>query len=711
LQAIKTDASMPTFASRALAMESLAVFDAVSAVDGTPGYLLNMTAPADSNANAAVAQAAHDVLAWLFPAQKATFDAALASTLGAIPNGQGKSDGIALGATVAAQIIALRANDGWDANVIDDGSTAVGQWRPTAPGFMPAADPQWGNVTPFALTSPNQFLPAGPPDLSSQAYADAVILTESLGAANSTTRTADQTQIANFWKDGGGTYTPPGEWNSIADQVAQAQGDSLAADARMFAELNVALADAGIAAWNTKYDYNTWRPITVIQNANSFTNAGITQNPNWQPLIVMPNFPEYVSGHSTFSAAAAEVLSSFFGNNYAFSTGSSSLPDVTRSYSSFWNAANEAGTSRIYGGIRFTFSNTDGLNLGKQVGDWTLQAFNQSQDTVPPKIVINQRSGLVTNQDPTITGVVTDNLSGVAAPGTARLHERHNPDGTFSVPVTLPLDGSADGQHTLTFTATDAAGNVTSPLAFNFTLATKAPQIALAANSVQDGGMLVSGSHLTGAVTLETGDSLTSFSYAFDGGTKMPISFDPTTSAFDQALDLTKVGTGNHTLTLTATDAAGNVSTDTLHVSLPALPLLSIADLMPMMSASDVGVTYRLKITFSRPIDPTTLTNNSFYATDSSGAVVPATIVPFSDNTGAWLFFTNPLPGASTITLHVQGDQIKGTDGTLLDAAGTGHGRQRSHRDLHDGEHGFGARNHHHRHRGRSRPRQRADDA
>jgi hypothetical protein len=316
LQAIKTDAAMPTFASRALAMESLAVFDAVSAVDGTPGYLLNMTTPAGADANAAAAQAAHDVLAYLFPTQKATFDAALASALAAIPDGQGKTDGVALGQAVAAKIITLRANDGWDANVIDDGSTAVGQWRPTAPAYMPAADPQWANLTPFALLSPNQFLPAGPPDLSSQAYADAVNLTESLGAANSTTRTADQTQIANFWKDGAGTFTPAGHWNSIADQVAQAQGDSLAADARMFAELNVALGDAAIAAWNTKYDYNTWRPITVIQNANSFTNAGITQNPNWQPLIITPNFPEYVSGHSTYSAAAAEVLSSFFGNNY-----------------------------------------------------------------------------------------------------------------------------------------------------------------------------------------------------------------------------------------------------------------------------------------------------------------------------------------------------------------------------------------------------------
>jgi hypothetical protein len=680
LQAIKSDASTPEFASRALAMESLAVFDAVSAIDGTPGYLLNMTVPADADANAAAAQAAHDVLAYLYPAQKAAFDAALASALAAIPSGQGMTDGVTLGAVVAAKIIALRANDGWNVSVFDNGSTAVGQWRPTGPMYMPAENPQWANLTPFALTSPNQFDPSGPPDLSSQAFADAVNKTESLGAANSTTRTADQTQIANFWKDGQGTYTPSGQWNDIADQIATTQGDSLAADARMLAELNVAEADAAITAWNTKYTYNLWRPVTAIQNANSFANAGIVQDPNWQPLIITPPFPSYISGHSTFSAAAADILSNFFGANYAFSCTDpslGSLPGVTRSYTNFTQAAQEAGESRIYGGIHYEFDNQDGLAAGQQVGNWVLQAFSNAQDTTPPKIVLNQTSGLVTNIDATITGVVTDNLSGVASlqvqiDSGAASKLSFNADGTFSVPVAPALDGSADGTHTLTFTATDAAGNVTSPLIFNFTLATKAPRIALASTSIQDGGALASSSHLTGAVTIETGDSLTGLSYAFDGGTTMPLAFDASTGAFDQGLDLTKLGAGNHTLTVTATDAARNQTTDTLHVSLPALPLLTIADVTPMAGAGDVGVTYRPKVTFSRPIDPTTLTGSCFYATDSTVSAVAATIVPFSDNTGAWLFFTNPLPGASTITLHVQGDRIKGADGTFLDAAGTG---------------------------------------
>src|SRR6516165_4321041 len=158
-------------------MESLAVFDAVSAVDGTPGYLVNMTAPADADVNAAVAQAAHDVLVYLYPDQKAAFDAQLTSDLGALTSGQQAiNDGRALGASIAAKIIALRANDGWNVNIVDDGSTGVGQWQPTAPMYSLGLNPQWANLTPFALTSPSQFLPPPVPSLTSQQYASDVAL-------------------------------------------------------------------------------------------------------------------------------------------------------------------------------------------------------------------------------------------------------------------------------------------------------------------------------------------------------------------------------------------------------------------------------------------------------------------------------------------------------------------------------------------------------
>ena len=678
LQAIALDADSPTVASRALVMESLAVYDALAAIDGTPGYLVNLTAPSDASAAAAVAEAADQVLDYLYPAQAASFDAQLSLALSAIPSGQTQFDGIALGAEAAQAIIALRANDGSQTTVTDDGSTTPGQWRPTGSGFGNAVTPQWANVTPFALTSPSQFLPPPPPDMTSAAYAAAVNETESLGAADSTTRTADETQIALFWNDQTGTYTPPGQWNAIATSIAQNQNDSMASAAQMLAELNVAEADSAIATWHTKYTYNAWRPITAIQNADGIDNPAIVQDPTWEPLLTTPAFPEYVAGHAVFSQAAAEVLNYFYGSNYAFTATSPSLPGVTRSFTSFDEAAQEAGMSRIYGGIHFSFSVAAGLTLGQEVGDWTLSVFNQSQPTLPPKIVLNQTSGLVTNIDPTITGDATDNLSGVASltvslDGGAASNVPFNSNGDFSVPVTLPTDGSADGQHTLAFVATDAAGNATSPLSFTFTLDTQAPQISLAADSIQDGGTLAAGAVLDGTITTENAVALTGLSYSIDGGTATPIGFDSTSDAFDQAIGLTSLATGSHTLTLTATDAAGNAVTTTLNVTEPALPPLTIVSLTPMMNASDVGVTYRPEITFSRAIDPSTLTSNSFYATDSTGSVVPATIVMTSDDTGAWLFFTNPLPGASTITLHVNGNQIKAqADGALLDAAGTG---------------------------------------
>ena len=157
-----------------------------------------------------------------------------------IPDGQSKTDGMSVGQSVANAIIAMRANDG-STNYVDyTPGTAPGDWQPTGPAFMPAENPQWATLKPFAMTSDSQFRPGPPPALTSQEYADDVNQTLDLGSVNSTTRTADETQIAKFWNDGAGTYTPPGHWNAIAEQVAQQQGDSLAQDARLFAELNVA---------------------------------------------------------------------------------------------------------------------------------------------------------------------------------------------------------------------------------------------------------------------------------------------------------------------------------------------------------------------------------------------------------------------------------------------------------------------------------------
>ncbi|MGE5757187.1 MAG: vanadium-dependent haloperoxidase [Planctomycetaceae bacterium] len=291
------------------------------------------------------------------------FDAELAVSLAAIRRGPGRNQGIALGESVANQILAWRSHDGSNVKINYTPGIASGLWRPTPPGFAPALDPQWGQVTPFALASGSQFRPGPPPALTSPEYAAALDQAERLGASDSTTRTADQTQIALFWADGAGTETPPGHWNTIAERVALERHDSLAKDARIFALLDITLADAAIACWDAKYTYDLWRPAAAIRT---------TADPGWTPLLVTPPFPSYFSGHSTFSAAATAVLSGIYGPNTAFTTTSDALPGVTRSFPSFQAAAEEAGMSRIYGGIHYQFDNQAGLAVGRQIGRYIL---------------------------------------------------------------------------------------------------------------------------------------------------------------------------------------------------------------------------------------------------------------------------------------------------------------------------------------------------
>lgn len=235
-------------------------------------------------------------------------------------------------------------------------------------------------MQPWLIQSADQFLP--PPAIDSTEYATAYEEARTLGGADSETlglRTADQTQIALFWADGAGTFTPPGHWNQIASEAASSAGRTTAEIAALMARLNIALADAAITCWNAKYTFDYWRPVTAINLGTTDGNVSTTGDAAWTPLISTPPFPEYTSGHSTFSGATATVLTAEFGDNYAFTTGTpSTMPDligVTRSFTSFWDAAREAGQSRIYGGIHFQPANQEGLLCGQQVGNWVLSQF------------------------------------------------------------------------------------------------------------------------------------------------------------------------------------------------------------------------------------------------------------------------------------------------------------------------------------------------
>jgi len=202
-------------------------------------------------------------------------------------------------------------------------------------------------------------------------------LTKELGRIDSSTRTVEQTLVARFWADGAGTVTPPGHWNVIARDVARQRGNTLDENARLFAWLNLAEADAGLVAWDCKYAFNFWRPITAIHDAES------DGNPTRRATLVDsiprdPPFPEYISGHSTFSGAAAAVLAAFFGSDQiSFTTTSGDLPSVSRSYQAFSEAAAEAGMSRIYGGIHFMSANLNGLSSGAELGGYVTAHFLQ----------------------------------------------------------------------------------------------------------------------------------------------------------------------------------------------------------------------------------------------------------------------------------------------------------------------------------------------
>ena len=248
LESIRLDATTPPEATRGLAMVSIAMLDVVNAIERTPSYLVSLPAPTDVSTPAAISTAAFQVMNYLYPGQAAAIESVQANALSQIPDGPAKTQGIAFGALVGDAVIALRARDGWNTFIDYVPGAATGQWKETSPIYDVALLPQWGDVTPFAVDNVQALTPVAPPALSSQEYTDSLNEIKTLGRAIGSTRTPDQTQIARFWADGGGTYTPPGDWNQIAGQFASAQGLSVGENARLFAMLNVALGDAAIVS-------------------------------------------------------------------------------------------------------------------------------------------------------------------------------------------------------------------------------------------------------------------------------------------------------------------------------------------------------------------------------------------------------------------------------------------------------------------------------
>jgi hypothetical protein len=370
-------AQPPTIHStRSFAMLHAAIFDAVNNIDTDfePYAVRHPHVSRKASAQAAADQAAHDVLISLYPAFATTLDSELQQDLAQIPYGRDKADGIEEGQDVAAAILALRSNDG-SAAVLPPfvPRNQPGSYQLTPPNFAPADFIQWPNVTPFALAHANEFRPGPPPQLTSEDYTLSFNEVKSLGLISSTARTADQTQIGQFWNGNIQDF-----WNEIAQTAALAHNLDLDQSAHLFALLNISLADTTIAFFDTKYTYDLWRPVTAIQMADTDNNPATAQDPAWIPLSTKtapdPSFP---GAHSATSFAAAEVLRLSLGDQIILDVTSESLGGVTRHFTSFSEAAEEAGLSRIYAGQHFRFDHLAGERLGQQVARSVLSSVLQ----------------------------------------------------------------------------------------------------------------------------------------------------------------------------------------------------------------------------------------------------------------------------------------------------------------------------------------------
>ena len=377
----------PGMASRSMAMVNLAMYDSVNGI--TPRhqqFYSHDVAPSNASREAAAIQSAYRVLTSIYPGEQSMLDARRATSMSLIPDGEAKTNGISYGDSVANSIVISRESDGFDDTVAYMPQGGPGHWEPDPLNpTQEAWGPQWGEIDTFGLSSPASAFPPAMPDLTSQEYADAFHEVKELGARNSSTRTAEQDEIAYFWAyDRLGMGTPMSLYNQILRNVANDQGNDLMDNARLFALASTSIADAGITAWDSKFKYDLWRPISGIRRADEDGNPATVADPDWEPLGApggtapdgsaiddfTPPFPTYVSGHASFGGALFQSLTNFFETDeIRFDVSSAELPGTVRSFDSFSEASAENGRSRVYLGIHWNFDDIVARQVGTEVAN------------------------------------------------------------------------------------------------------------------------------------------------------------------------------------------------------------------------------------------------------------------------------------------------------------------------------------------------------
>jgi len=358
----------PWVQARSFAMVQGAVFDAVNAIAGRPyeAYLVAPTANGTESSDAAVGTAAYRVLLSLFPAQADRLTEQYNQFLATIAEGTAKTRGVAVGEEAAAAMIAARQNDGAFGNEAFPIGTEPGQWRPVPPTNGNAGE--WvSRLRPFFIPSPSTYRTAGPPALTSRQYARDVNEVKAIGALNSTTRTADQTDAARWWHDRRLT-----QWEINRNLIAS-QRLNLLQSARLLALVNLAAADATTACFNEKAHWTFWRPYHAIRLADTDGNPETEPDVNWAPVLITPGSPDYTSGHGCYSGSTMTLLALFFGRDTIRFSATSRDTGTTRSYGSFSQALTELINARVWGGIHFRTADVQGARIGVQVSTylWT----------------------------------------------------------------------------------------------------------------------------------------------------------------------------------------------------------------------------------------------------------------------------------------------------------------------------------------------------